>query len=128
MSVSMKAPFSLDGGRVSTTSSSAVQVEQKIINVLTTATLERVGLPDYGGNVNSLVFESLDTLAFEDFKVDLGLEVARSVTGVSIIDIIVNTRDVLAEITVIYRLPLSSAQQFTFRLASPGELNEETPL
>jgi hypothetical protein len=128
MATSLRTPFSVDGGRVKVTTDQTTQIEQKIVNVLVTNTLERVGHPDYGGNLGAAVFESIDTLEFEDYKLDLGTEVSNSVTGVRIIDITWTVVDSYIHISVVYRLPLSTTKQFTFRLAVPGEVTEETPL
>ena len=128
MPATLKTPFNLEGGRVSTTSDVTVQTEQKILDVAVTRTYERVGHPEYGGNLQALVFSSLDAMEFADFKTDLALEISRSVTGVTIQDIAVRNEDGVAEITVFYHLPLSGPTQFTFRVAVPGNLTEETPL
>lgn len=129
MSTTLSAPFSLSGGRLKLTADQTTQVRQKIINVLVTNTLERVGLPDYGANMSAALFADLDNLAFDDFKMDVSQEVAGSVSGVNIIDIKWANSDVgFVDINVIYRLPLSTPEQFTLRLAIPGEVNEETVL
>jgi len=125
MTMTLRTPFRLDGGSVQTTYDYTRRVEQKIVNVMVTRTLERVGIPSYGGNVAALVFEQLDTLEFQDFKVDLASEVARRVSGVSILDIRIGTEDMNATITVRYSLPLTGPKTFTFDIDS---LNEETPL
>lgn len=128
MSRTLRAPFRLDGGRIQTTVSTTQQVEQKIINVMTTRTLERVGLPEYGGNVASLMFEQLDTLEWDDYKVDLISEITRNVSGVSILDVRVRPEDIFTHIVVRYMMPLSNPTEFEFQITSPGALNEETPL
>ena len=130
MSTTVSTPFTLEGGRVKLVTDQTTQIQQKIVDVLVTNTLERVGVPDYGGNLGALVFDSVDTLAFEDFKTDLAQEVSGAVTGVTIIDIQWDTQtDVgYVNVNVVYRLPLSTNKQFTFRLAIPGEVNEETSL
>jgi hypothetical protein len=128
MSTSIRVPFRLDGGRVQTTNDYSTQVEQKIVNVMTTSTLDRVGLPEYGGNASSLIFEKLDTLEFVDYKVDLVAEVSRNVSGVTVVDIIVSNEDIHTNVTVIYTLPLTPNRRFTFRIAASGQITEETPL
>jgi phage baseplate assembly protein W len=130
MPTTLRTPFRLEGGRVGLTTDQTTQVQQKIVDVMVTNTLERVAIPDYGGNLGALVFDNVDTLAFQDFKTDMAQEVSASVTGVSVIDIQFDTEtDVgYVNVNVIYRLPLSTEKQFTFRLALPGEVNEETPL
>lgn len=132
MPTTLKTPFSIEGGRIRTTDDVVTQTEQKIMDVAVTRTYERVGHPEYGGNLQGLVFSSLDSLEFADFKTDLALEISRYVTGVTIQDIGVATtegaEEGVADITIFYRLPLSSPTQFTFRVAIPGNLTEETPL
>lgn len=132
MTTTIRTPFSIDNGRVAVViDDQNTIVQQKIIDALVTNTLERVGIPEYGGNVTAMLFENTDTLEFQDFKVDLTQAVTSSVTGVSIIDIQWEEsygNPGYINVTVIYRLPLSTATQFTFRLAIPGQVDQETDL
>jgi phage baseplate assembly protein W len=129
MGTSLRTPFSLEGGRIQVTTDQTKQVEQKIIDVLTTSPYERVALPAYGGDLNALLFEDMDELSYADFKTDAALEISRSITGVTIVDIFTELNgNEHATITVRYRLPLSGASEFTFRVAAPYELTEESSL
>lgn len=126
---SLIAPFQVIGGRIASTSDVSKIVEQKIINVLTTGKLERVGIPDYGAGVQRLLFEGIDSLTMVDFKTDAATELADSITGLSLVDIgITQKDDTTADITVIYRTPLSPARSTTFSVQLPGSLTEESPL
>ena len=126
---SLIAPFQIVGGRVASTSDVNRIVEQKIINVLTTAKLERVGLPEYGAGVQHLLFEDIDELVMVDFKTDAATELSDSISGLQLVDIgITQKDDTTADITVIYRTPLSPARSTTFSVTLPGPLTEESPL
>ena len=126
---SLIAPFQIVGGRVASTSDVNRIIEQKIINVLTTAKLERIGLPEYGAGVQHLLFEDIDELVMVDFKTDAATELADSISGLQLVDIgITQKDDTTADITVIYRTPLSPARSTTFSVSLPGPLTEESPL
>lgn len=128
MATALKTPFSVEGGRIKVTTDQTVQIEQKIVNALVTNTYERVGLPEYGANLSAAVFENIDTLEYEDFKLDVAQEVANNVTGVSILNITWDEEDSVVNVNVSYRLPLSTPRQFSFRIAVPGVVTEETQL
>ena len=128
MATSLKTPFRVDNGRIGVTRDQTTAIKQKIVDVLVTDRFERAMRPEYGGNINSAVFENIDTLEATDYKLDLATAISQSVSGVTVTSIDWTIDGSYASINISYKLPLSTDKQFTFRLAIPGELNEETPL
>jgi phage baseplate assembly protein W len=127
MPTSLTFPFTVIGGRIATTTDLTRQVEQKIISVLTTDRLERVGIPDYGAGVNQLLFEPIDALVSADYRVDAMNELVDRISGIVVVDIVLTTvSDTEADVTVFYKLPLAAVRQTTFRIALPGTLSEES--
>lgn len=127
MSTSLLTPFQVVGGRIGSTTDLTRQVEQKIVNTMTTDRLERIGIADFGVGVNQLLFEPVDDLMTADFKVDAQNELSDRISGAQIIDIrIANTSETTANITVLYKLPLAAIRQTTFQIALPGALTEES--
>jgi phage baseplate assembly protein W len=122
-------PFRFTGGRVAATTNTDIIARQKIVDALTTAPPERFGLPNYGANLYSLLFEPIDELVESDFKIDAIMEVHDRVSGVTIHDIRIKQNEIdnsTADIYVYYSLPLSPAQSFTFTVSNT--LTEESPL
>lgn len=125
---SLAVPFNIVGGSVADTTDFDLIIEQKIINVLVTGKFERTMLPDYGGDVQALLFDAIDELVEVDFKTDAEQELTSNVSGISIIDISVEeTNQSEARITVYYRTPLSPARSTVFTLPL-GILTEESEL
>ena len=124
----MRIPFRIEGGRVATTTNMTVINDQKIINVLTTAKLERHMIPDYGAGVQALLFESIDELVEVDFKTDAVSEILSRVSGITVLDVkVVQSDESEATITVYYRTPLSAVQSTTFSVVV-SSLDEESQL
>lgn len=127
MTTSLLYPFQVTGGRIGVTTDIVTQIEQKILNVLTTNRLERIGIPDYGVGVDQLLFEPIDALVSADFRIDAMAEIANRISGIIVVDVTTtNVDQSTAEITVFYKLPLAAVRQTTFRIALPGTLNEES--
>lgn len=127
MTTALLAPFSVIGGRIAITTDTTQQVEQKLLNVLTTNRYERVGIPEYGAGVNQLLFEPIDALVSADYRTDAMQELADRISGIIIVDIaLTSVNDSEADITVFYKLPLAAVRQTTFRIALPGSLSEES--
>lgn len=133
---SIRVPFSInDSGKVATTSSLEEIAKQQIIDILTTDKLERIIRPDYGASAQQLLFEPVDDLVYAEFRMDALQELSRSLTIASVTDIRVRPssypnngdegRNVL-EVWVRYTMLPFTQSSFTFRLASPELLNEET--
>ena len=68
--ISVPFSFSTTNGRVKTTDSLNKIIEQQILDILTTGFAERVMVPRYGSDIRSLLFEELDPLIFEEYKID----------------------------------------------------------
>lgn len=127
MTTSILYPFQVTGGRIGVTTDTVTQIEQKILNVLTTNRLERIGIPDYGVGVDQLLFEPIDALVSADFRIDAMTEIANRISGIIVVDVTTtNVDQSTAEITVFYKLPLAAVRATTFRIALPGNLNEES--
>jgi hypothetical protein len=131
----IKIPFQFNGGRVSTTTSESIIAEQKIVDVLTTSNFERVMNHQYGAGINNLLFEPIDELVVLDFKTDAIAEIRSNVSRVNVMDIRMSPSNSVAAygspettmgVTVVYRLPLGSAQIVKFNVAIPGDLNEDS--
>ena len=127
MTTTLLSPFTVIGGRIAITTDLTVQIEQKILNVLTTDRYERVGIPEYGAGVNQLLFEPIDALVSADYRTDAMQELADRISGIIVVDIaLTSVNDSEADITVFYKLPLAAVRQTTFRIALPGSLSEES--
>jgi phage baseplate assembly protein W len=131
----IKIPFQFSGGRVNTTTSATTIAEQKIVDVLTTSNFERVMNHQYGAGINNLLFEPIDELVVLDFKTDAIAEIRSNVSRVNVMDIRMSPSNSVAAygspettmgVTVVYRLPLGSAQIVKFNVAIPGDLNEDS--
>lgn len=135
---SIRVPFSINNsGRVDTAISLETIAKQQIIDVLTTDKLERILRPDYGASAQQLLFEPVDDLLYSEFKMDALQELNRSLTIASVSDIRIRAvstpvtgdegQNVL-EIWVRYKMLPFTQSSFTFQIATPSYLNEETTL
>lgn len=134
---SISIPFSItNGGKVASTTNSEIVAKQKIIDVLTTGKNERVMLPDYGASAMDLMFEPVDDLVFGEFRIDALSELSRYTTGVAVEDVIVRPAspfefdDYESSLTVqvLYKIGPFDRSSFTFSLANPATLTQESPL
>jgi phage baseplate assembly protein W len=127
---SLAAPFRISNGRVRTLTSTDQAVSTKILTTLVTNPGERTGLPQFGAGITALLFEPLDELVFSDFRVDAIQELRAQISKVTISDISISPDPAYGEtfvkVSVVYNLPLSNPQVLNFRVAIPGELNEES--
>lgn len=126
-------------GAVLTTTSLEQLIKQKIIDVLVTGPLERVMRPGYGGNAYGLLFEPLDDLISVDFEADavsminknlgegqvVSLRI-RKASGSGAYNSTIDQPGVL--ISVLYKIPPFDTRQFSFTVANPDTLTEETSL
>jgi hypothetical protein len=129
MSKSFALPFQVVGGRIATTTDPTRIIEQKIVDVLVTGNLERPTNPSYGAGAQRLVFEQIDELVEADFKIDAGLELAKRINGIQVVDLVFKQDEFssTAEVRVLYRTALSSLRTLTFQISS-DTLTEETPI
>lgn len=126
-------------GSVLTTGSLDQLIKQKVIDILTTGPLERVMRPGYGANAYGMLFEPLDDLISVDFEADalsminkhlsegqvVSLKVRRA-SGVGAYNTSIDQPGVL--ISVMYKIPPFDTRQFSFVVANPDTLTEETSL
>jgi phage baseplate assembly protein W len=132
---SIKIPFSFSGGKTQVTTSLSTIAEQKIIDLLTTNKYSRVMMHRYGSGVNRFLFEPVDDLSITDFTTDVRQDARSYLSRVEILDIRVTNPDRMISytspetslgITVIYRLPMGSPQLVKFKVAIPGNLEEDS--
>ena len=127
---SITIPFSIKYGRVATTSDPRIATESKIVTTLTTSAGERTGIPNFGANIMSLLFEPLGNMEVADFKVDAMQELTSRVSSVEIMNMRIqpdtNAAENTATVQIIYRLPLSNPQVLSFKVVVPTNLTEET--
>lgn len=127
---SLVAPFNIVGGKVASTTDVDTIVRQKITNVLTTSSGERSGQESYGVGVQSLLFEPVDELVSADFKLDASMDLQQYITGVTIVDMVVEQyqyEESAVAITVYYKTPLSQVRSTTVNIAR-YPLHEESPI
>jgi phage baseplate assembly protein W len=126
---SIKIPFSISNGRVDVVTTSSAASEQKIVTTLVTTPGERTGIPNFGAGIYRMVFEANDPLVLSDYTSDASREITNRVSLVNILNIkIVPDRyqENVANIGVIYQLPLSNPQLLTFKVVVPSAITEET--
>ena len=134
---SIRIPFQFDGGSVGHTSALDVVARQKIVDVLNTSPFERVMRHNYGANLQSLLFEPIDGLAFADFKTDAIQTLNENLSRIQVLDLIKvpnqvsyynGSDETTMTINVVYRLPLGAPKVVEVAIAIPGALNEDTPI
>jgi phage baseplate assembly protein W len=133
---SIYTPFRIDSsGRVAKTNTPERIVEQQIIDVLTTSKFERVMRPTYGAGATQLLYEPVDDLIYGEFKTDALLELNKQLTMASISNMIIQPADtpyvdedpsVVIEIKVQYSMAMSNNRVFSFKIATPNGLTEES--
>jgi len=108
---------------------------QQIIDVLTTSKFERTMRPGYGAGANDLLYEPVDDLIYGEFKTDALLELNKRINIATILDVRIGAArtpyfaDDLSntiEIAVYYRTASPGVQSFSFNIATPGALTEES--
>lgn len=134
----IKTPFAIaPSGRVERVMDQNAMARQQIIDVLTTSKFERTMRPGYGAGANDLLYEPVDDLIYGEFKTDALMELNKRISIASIIDIRVGAArtpyfaDDLSntiEISVYYRTASPGVQSFSFNIATPGALTEESVL
>lgn len=133
----IKLPFSINSnGRVDSTTDNDIAVQQRIIDVLSTSTGERLMKPTYGANARLLLFEPVDELVFGEFRMDALNELTRSLSGVTIQDLTVRPAsftefdDYATTLTISVRYQIGPFQKssFSFSIGNPNTLTEESSL
>ena len=124
---SIKTPFSVEDGSTATTRTFDTAIKQKITDVLVTSYNERPAKPSYGGNLWANLFDTFGELEQADYKVDLISAISRSVSSVSIRDVLFDTSEPgVVIVTILYSTPLSAVVRLTLNLPTP--FNEESAL
>ena len=126
---SLSIPFSISNGKVLSTADPAKIAEQKIITTLTTSPGERTGDLSFGAGVARMVFEANDPLMMSDYRTDATQELTSKISSINILKLSIEPdryADNVANVNVVYQLPLSNPQLVTFKVAVPATLTEET--
>jgi hypothetical protein len=133
---SIYTPFRIDNaGRVAKTSTPERIAEQQIIDVLTTSRFERVMRPTYGAGATQLLYEPVDDLIYGEFKTDALMELNKQLSIASISNLSIQPSDtpyvdedasVVIEIKVQYSMAFSNSKVFSFKIATPTGLTEES--
>jgi hypothetical protein len=121
---SINIPFSFKNGGVSESSDVDTSTKNKIIDVLVTNKFERAINAGYGVGISSLLYESVDTLIFDDFKSEALVKINETLDSGTVLDIIISQEDLIQTaftedstilVTVVYSLfTTNSVSTFTF--------------
>ena len=123
----IKIPFSFKNGGVTETTDITLITEQRITDVLVTNSGERAINTGYGAGVRSLIYEPLDTLAFDDYKEETLRELNEVLDSGHVVDFVMNypdsyqlayPEDSVVEITVKYLVPPYNGREFSFNVSS----------
>lgn len=133
----IKTPFKInENGKVGYVTDLESAAKQRITDALVTSKGERVMKPEYGANALDLLFEPVDDLLYAEFRMDAINDLARSVSGVAIDDIVIQPASpyeiddyaTTLQIGVRYRVgPLDKAS-YTFSIGNPNNITQESPL
>jgi hypothetical protein len=116
-------PFNFSNGSVVTTSQDTTITEQNIIDVLITTPGERAINVSYGANIQSLLYEPLETLVFDDYKLDTIDKINKVLVSGNVVDITTSypnspqmafSEDTTLSVSVKYSLPFQGYGGFTF--------------
>lgn len=126
---SLSIPFSISNGKVLSTSDPAKIAEQKIITTLTTNPGERTGAFSFGAGIARILFEANDPLMMSDYRTDATQELTSNISSINILKLSIEPdryADNVANVSVVYQIPLSNPQLVTFKVVVPATLTEET--
>lgn len=129
----ISVPFSIAGGKVSSTTNISKIVNQKIENILNTSKFERILNPGYGSTIKELINEYPTELILMDAKVDAMFDLSDSISNATILDMAFDTSSITSadptlNVYVTYKLPLGSVQTGKLKIAIPGLTTEDTPV
>lgn len=134
----IKTPFVIsESGRVARVIDQNVVARQQITDVLVTSKRERTARPGYGAGVLDLLFEPIDDLVYNEFKMDAMTELSKQVSNAAVVNIAIAPASIpyfaddmasTIEITAQYRTSVNDMQSFTFQIANPDLITEETLL
>ena len=118
-------PFNFSNGSVVTTTQQTTITEQNIVDVLMTSPGERAINVGYGADIKSLLYEPLDTLVFDDFKLDALDKINKALASGNVVNITTSypdspqmpfPEDSTLYVTVQYSLPFEGSRGFTFNV------------
>jgi hypothetical protein len=118
-------PFNFSNGSVTAITETTKITEQNIIDVLITAPGERAINVGYGANIQSLLYEPLDTLVFDDFKLDTLDKINKVLVSGNVVDITTSypdsphmafSEDSTLSVSIKYSLPFQGSMGFTFNV------------
>lgn len=133
----IKIPFSISSsGTVSEVTDAKKAIEQRITDVLVTTKNERTMRPAYGAGMTELLFEPIDDLLYGEFRMDGLDELARSVSGVSIQDLLITPAnsamtdmyETSLYVGVTYRIGPFDNGSVSIYLGDPNTITEESTL
>ena len=129
----IQTPFSISGGRVTTTTNISKIINQKVENVLNTSKYERILNPRYGSTIKDLIDEFPTDLMLMDAKVDALFDLSDSISNATILDMVFDTESITSadptlNVYITYRLPIGSIQSGQIKIAIPGLTTEDTPV
>ncbi len=123
----IKIPFSFSNGGVSETDSITERMEQCIVDVLTTRSGERAINTRYGVGIQSLLYEMMNPLIFDDFKMEAMDAINEELDSGRVLDISITyptspemayTEDSVISINVQYNIPLYGNRTVSFNVTS----------
>lgn len=118
-------PFNFSNGSVVATTEQTTITEQNIVDVLMTSPGERAINVGYGANIQSLLYEPMDTLVFDDFKLDVLDKINKVLTSGNVVNIATSypdspqmsfPEDSTLYVSVQYSLPFEGSRGFTFNI------------
>lgn len=123
----IKIPFSFSNGGVSEEFDIIKVVEQKIIDVLITRPGDRAINSGYGLGIQSLLYEMINPLIFDDFKNEAIVAINDELESGTVVDISIAypdspemsfVEDSAITINVAYRLPIYGNRVLSFNVTS----------
>jgi hypothetical protein len=123
----IKIPFSFSNGGVSETDNITERMEQCIVDVLTTRSGERAINTRYGVGIQSLLYEMMNPLIFDDFKMEAMDAINEELDSGRVLDISITyptspemayTEDSVISINVQYNIPLYGNRTVSFNVTS----------
>jgi phage baseplate assembly protein W len=134
----IKTPFVIsESGRVARVLDQNTIARQQITDVLVTGKRERTARPGYGAGALELLFEPIDDLVYSEFKMDAMMEVNKQVSSAAVMNMTIAPASIpyfsddtasTIEITAQYRTSTNDIQSFSFQIANPDLMTEETLL
>lgn len=123
----IKIPFSFTNGGVTETTDVVKITEQKIVDILTTRQGERAINTGYGVGIQGLLYEMMNPLVFDDFKMDALAKLNEELDSGRVLDISITypnspempfVEDSVIVINVQYRVPLYGTRTLSFNVTS----------